>query len=153
VKALKEERKELALEVKDAKKLAKGEGKDTPAKAKTQEKRMEEIDKQLEKHAALDAELKKLKANIREVEKQKDEMVAAARAKISEEEAKELILGRFKKLLIEQFESYLRQYQRAFIAGVENLWTKYAVTSKQIIAERDKESSQLNAYLKELGYE
>ena len=153
VKALKEERKELAIEVKDAKKLAKGEGKDLPAKAKSQEKRMEEIDKQLEKHAALDAELKKLKANIREVEKQKDEMVAAARAKISEEEAKELILGRFKKLLIEQFETYLRQYQRAFIAGVENLWTKYAVTAKQIIAERDKESAQLNAYLKELGYE
>ena len=153
VKALKEERKELAIEVKDAKKLAKGEGKDLPAKAKSQEKRMEEIDKQLENHALLDAELKKLKANIREVEKQKDEMVAAARAKISEEEAKELILGRFKKLLIEQFESYLRQYQRAFIAGAENLWTKYAVTAKQIIAERDKESSQLNAYLKELGYE
>ena len=103
--------------------------------------------------ALLDAELKKLKANIREVEKQKDEMVTAARSKISEEEAKELILGRFKKLLIEQFETYLRQYQRAFIAGVENLWTKYAVTAKQIIAERDKESSQLNAYLKELGYE
>ena len=98
-------------------------------------------------------ELKKLKANIREVEKQKDEMVAAARAKISEEEAKQLILERFQRLLIEQFDGYLRQYQRAFIAAVENLWDKYAVTTKQILAERDREAAQLDAFLKELGYE
>ena len=84
-----------------------------PAKAKSHEKRMEEIDNQHEKHVGLDAELKNAKP----------------------------------------IESYLRQYQRAFIAGVENLWTKYAVTAKQIIADRDKESAQLNAYLKELGYE
>ena len=38
--------------------------------------------------ARLRDELKQLKANIREVERKKDDMVAAARAKISEEEAK-----------------------------------------------------------------
>ena len=42
----------------------------------------------LARHTALESELKKLKANIREVEKKKDEMIAAARAKISEDEAK-----------------------------------------------------------------
>lgn len=30
---------------------------------------------------------------------------------------------------------------------------KYAVTTKQILADRDRESAQLNAFLKELGYE
>ena len=93
------------------------------------------------------------KAHMREVEKQKEEMIAAARAKISETEAKGLILARFQRLLSEQFEGYLRQYQRAFIAAVENLWDKYAVTTKQILAERDREAAQLNQYLKELGYE
>ena len=29
----------------------------------------------------------------------------------------------------------------------------YAVTTKQILAERDQEAAQLNAFLKELGYE
>jgi type I restriction enzyme M protein len=36
---------------------------------------------------------------------------------------------------------------------VENLWAKYAVTTQQILAERDREAVQLNTFLKELGYE
>ena len=113
---------------------------------------MPEIDAQLARHVALDDELKTLKAHIREVEKQKENLIASARAKITEAEAKKLILARFKRLLTEQFDGYLRQYQRAFIAAVENLWTKYAVTTKQILAERDREAAQLNAFLTELGY-
>ena len=126
---------------------------DTEAEGLAKWERMQEIDQQLARHSALDAELKKLKAHIREVEKQKDEMIAAARAKISEDEAKRLILERFQRLLTEQFDSYLRQYQRSFTAAVENLWQKYAVTRKQILADRDREATQLNAFLKELGYE
>jgi type I restriction enzyme M protein len=80
-------------------------------------------------------------------------LIAAARAKIREDEARQLILARFQRLLTEQFDGYLRQYQRAFIAAVENLWDKYAVTTKQILAERDQEAAQLDAFLKELGYE
>ena len=110
-------------------------------------------DAELARHTELDKELKTLKANIRASEKKKDDLVAAARAKISEEEAKQLILERFQRLLTEQFDGYLRQYQRAFIASVENLWDKYAVTTKQILAERDQEADQLNSFLGELGYE
>ena len=171
VKALRDERKLLAGEVKEAKKRmqerkkgSKGaalfgdaeaatEAADDEADGLAKWERIQAIDQQLERHAALDAELKKLKAHIREVEKQKDEMIAAARAKISEDEAKTLILERFRNLLNEQFDGYLRQYQRSFIAAVENLWQKYAVTTKQILAERDREAAQLNAFLQELGYE
>ena len=171
VKSLKDERKVLAGEVKEAKKKVQerrkaskqgalfedavqvAEASDDEAIGLEKWERIQAIDQQLERHAALDAELKKLKANIREVEKQKDEMIAAARAKITEDEAKTLILERFRKLLIEQFGGYLRQYQRSFIAAVENLWQKYAVTTKQILAERDREAAQLDAFLKELGYE
>jgi type I restriction enzyme M protein len=94
-----------------------------------------------------------LKTNIREVEKKKDDLVAAARAKIIEDEARQLILERFKRLLNEQFDEYLRQYQRGLIAAVENLWQKYAVTMQQILAERDREAEQLDQVLVELGYE
>ena len=171
VKALKDERKVLAGEVKEAKKQMQqrrkaskqgalfedaeqvAEASDDEAIGLQSWERMQAIDQQLERHAALDAELKKLKANIREVEKQKDEMIAAARAKITEAEAKTLILERFRNLLNEQFDGYLRQYQRSFMAAVENLWQKYAVTTKQILAERDREAAQLDAFLKELGYE
>lgn len=154
VKSLKEEKKNLGGEIKEAKKRAKNDGRSgTPAEVARSEKRIEEIDAQLSRHVALDEELKTLKGHIREAEKQKEELIAAARAKITEDEAKQLILARFKRLLTEAFDGYLRQYQRAFVAAVENLWTKYAVTTKQILAERDREAAQLNAFLKELGYE
>lgn len=154
VKALKDERKKLAGEIKEDKRQAKAEKrKELSEAAVAAQKRIEEIDTQLAKHSALETELKTLKANIREAEKQKDELVAAARAKISQEDAKGLILERFQRLLHNQFDGYLRQYQRAFIAAVENLWQKYAVTTKQILADRDREAAQLDAFLKELGYE
>lgn len=155
VKALKDEKKVLAAEVKAAKQSRKSGRSLLPDDddALAQQKRIQEIDTQLERHTALDAELKKLKANVREVEKTKDDLITAARAKITEDEAKELILERFKRVLTEQFDGYLRQYQRAFLSAVENLWTKYAVTMKQILAERDREAAQLNIFLKELGYE
>ncbi len=154
VKSLKEEKKNLGGEIKEAKKRARNEGRSgVPAEVAAWEKRIEEIDAQLARHVALDDELKTLKAHIREVEKQKETLIASARSKITEAEAKKLILARFKRLLTEQFDGYLRQYQQAFIAAVENLWSKYAVTTKQILAERDQEAAQLNAFLKELGYE
>src|SRR5271157_1181783 len=176
VKALKDERKTLAGEVKGIKKLVKErrldarrtertgslfgnsneiltEASDTEEGGLAKWQRIQEIDEQLAGHSALEGELKKLKANIREVEKQKDEMIAVARAKISEEDAKRLILERFQRLLTEQFDGYLRQYQRAFIAAVENLWQKYAVTMKQILADRDREAAQLDVFLKKLSYE
>ncbi|MDT0651324.1 hypothetical protein [Autumnicola edwardsiae] len=40
-----------------------------------------------------------------------------------------------------------------YIATVQNLHIKYAVTLKDILEKRDREAEQLNNYLKELGYE
>lgn len=154
VKSLKEEKKSLGGEVREAKRQAKRDKqKGVLPEVVAWEQRIEEIDGELARHVALDNELKTLKAHIRETEKQKDELIAAARSKITEAEAKKLILARFKRLLTEQSDGYLRQYQRAFITAVENLWTKYAVTTKQILVDRDREAAQLNAFLKELGYE
>jgi type I restriction enzyme M protein len=55
--------------------------------------------------------------------------------------------------MVERFEGYLRQYQRGFVARVETLWDKYAVTMKVILAERDEEAEKLQGFLVELGYE
>lgn len=176
VKTLKADKKALSGEVKQIKKQAKEMRKDADRmesaghpRHEINEKRtdasdleaegiekqaeVEEIDNRLARHTQLEQELKTLKAGIKQVEKQKDELVATARAKISEAEAKQLILERFQRLLTEQFDGYLRQYQRAFVSAVENLWDKYAVTTKEILAERDEAAAQLDAFLKELGYE
>lgn len=110
------------------------------------------IDQRLEAHAKLEEELKTLRANVRAGEKKKDELVAAARAKITPEQAKTLILARLRKVLGEQFDGYLRQHQRALIAAVENLHGKYAVTAQRILDERDREAKRLDEFLGELGY-
>ena len=176
VQALKEERKALNAEVKGARKLAKtrrtdarraersrsplfaaeqlnNESSDDEAGVEEKGRRLEEIDRQLSRHAALEGELRTLRANMRAAEKTKDDLVAAARTKVTEADAKLLILARFLRVLTEQFDDYLHQYQRGLIAAIENLWAKYAVTANQILTNRDREAAQLDGFLKELGYE
>jgi type I restriction enzyme M protein len=55
-------------------------------------------------------------------------------------------------VLFDSYRHYLRADQRACIAAIENLWSKYAVTAKQIEAERDEAAQALQAFLVELGY-
>tara|TARA_R110002111_G_scaffold100976_6_gene156477 strand:- start:35887 stop:38454 length:2568 start_codon:yes stop_codon:yes gene_type:complete len=176
VKKLKDQKKTLGGDVRELKKnikaakqdlkrmessdVAASEIKSKQAELKTYEtqvqefnQQIEEIDQRLEQHNELDKELKSLKANIRQTEKKKDELVEAAREKITKEEAQTLILERFDRLLHDEFDSYIRQYQRSLIAAVENLHNKYAVTAKEILAQRDEQAEQLNQFLVELGYE
>jgi type I restriction enzyme M protein len=47
----------------------------------------------------------------------------------------------------------LRTDQRSCVAAIENLWSKYAVTAKEIEVERDQAAAELKAFLVELGYE
>lgn len=100
----------------------------------------------------LKAEHKALKAGLKEAEKKKDELVQAARAKISEADAEALILTRFKQQLDAAFAAYIRTLTQQLVKAVENLHNKYAVTLKMILAERDREAQVLDEYLKELGY-
>jgi len=176
VKALKDEKKALNGEIRQIKKQVKAMRKDADrlesvggnrtdinhlrtdssdmqGEGLEKHDRVQTIDAELARHVNRENELKTLKANIRQVEKKKDDLITAARAKITDDEAKRLILDRFQRLLTEQFDGYLRQYQRTFIGAIENLWDKYAVTMKQILEERDRESGQLNQFLVELGYE
>lgn len=110
------------------------------------------IEAQLARHKALEDEAKGLKAAIRSTESKKYELVEQARLKISKEEARDVIVERLGKVLFESYRQYLRADQRACIAAIENLWSKYAVTAKQIEAERDEAAKALQAFLVELGY-
>lgn len=70
-----------------------------------------------------------------------------------EHHPKELILRYFKRILTEEFNLYLTSYLKTLVAGIENLWDKYAITAKQILAERALKENALNRFLIELGYE
>lgn len=147
VKRLKAELKDLNTRAK----LAKKEGTKEELTAYLAE--AEAIEKRLAAHKALDQEAKTLKAGIRITEKKQDELVEAARAKISRDEARKVIVERLGRLLVESYGAYLRADQRVCVAAIENLWSKYAATAKEIEAERDAASTQLRKFLEALGYE
>lgn len=111
------------------------------------------ISTSLERHKALEDEVKALKATIKGIENKRDELVESARAKITADEARTVIVERLRRLLMAIYQGYMRADQRACIKAIENLWGKYAVTAKTIEAERDAASEQLQAFLVELGYE
>lgn len=57
-------------------------------------------------------ELRTLKSNIKEAEKKKDKLIEAARSRISEDEARDLILERLKRLLSQQYDNLLQTIAR-----------------------------------------
>jgi len=144
VKALKAELKEARGQAK----LARKERKDASGFTA----RAAVLEAQLARHKALEDEAKQLKADIRAAEKKQDELVAAAREKIDANDAKLAIVGRLHRLLTATYEGYLKADQRACILCLENLHEKYAVTAKEIEAERDAAANKLSAFLAELGY-
>lgn len=146
-------------------KALKGELKDINTRAKLARKEGEKgdwtaymaeaaaIEKRLASHKALEDEAKALKSAIRSTDKKQEELVEAARAKISRIDARQVIIERLGWLLMESYRTYLRADQRACVAAIENLWNKYAVTAKEIEKDRDTASKQLREFLVELGYE
>lgn len=113
----------------------------------------DEIDNKLAKHTEYETRLRDAKKVIKEIKDRKEELIAKAREKITPDEAKELILARWKNVLRTTIMSYVAEYQRSFLNRVENLFDKYTVTINEILEDREKESAQLARFLKELGYE
>jgi len=76
-----------------------------------------------------------------------------ARLKITPDEARDLILARWSRILHQIIDGYLNAHQRGLLQGIENLADKYTTPLHQILTEREKETELLNQYLLELGYE
>ena len=118
----------------------------------THYKELAKLSAALEKHKALEDEVKTLKSEIKSSEKNKAEVVKSARLKITPEEAQIAILSRFHALLRQSYQSYLDSDRRAVISAIENLFDKYAETAKDIELKRKNASEELNGYLGALGY-
>ncbi|XMO86745.1 type I restriction-modification system subunit M [Algibacter sp. AS12] len=123
-------------------------------KAQTQaETKKATIEQQLAKHTELTNELKTCKAAVAEIKSKKEDLVAKAREKITPEEAKVLILTRFKEVLHNTVMDYVNRYERALITELETRFTKYQNTLVNILDSREEAANQLNNFLMELGYE
>ncbi|MFZ5557678.1 MAG: N-6 DNA methylase [Pseudomonadota bacterium] len=110
------------------------------------------VEAKLVRHKTLEDEAKQLKADLRAIEKKRDELVEAARQKIDRNEAKRVILGRLHGTLLDTYRAYLLADQRACIAALENLHAKYATTATEIEQRRNSATARLKGYLGELGY-
>jgi type I restriction enzyme M protein len=145
--------KALKAELKEAKGLMKLSKRDTSfGDWDSHRATAERIEAQLSQHKALEDEARTLKASIKSTESHREQLVEQARSKISRDEARQVIVERLGKVLFNSYRQYLRADQRACVAAIENLWTKYEVTAKQIEEERDQAAGELQAFLVELGY-
>jgi len=71
---------------------------------------------------------------------------------LTTEEAKVLILQKLYNWVREQLTRYLNGAKRSLIAIVENLWDQYAVSSRELEADREETLTELNDFLVKLGY-
>ena len=72
------------------------------------------------KHTELEEELKQCKKKVKEIKDRKQALVDSARLKITPEEAKELILKRWKATLHKTISGYLQNHNRQLLLAVEN---------------------------------
>ncbi len=91
--------------------------------------------------AALDARLSKT-----------DAILTTIGGQLTEDEARRLILKKLYDLAVNELNRYLNAEKRGLIAGVENLWDKYAVSSRELETERSETMKTLDRFLKGLGY-
>jgi type I restriction enzyme M protein len=149
-----DEVKALKASMKEAKGMARLARRD-PALGDWQQhqREAERIEAQIARHKQLEDETRSLRSVIKSTETKRDELVEQARLRISTDEARQVIVERFGRQLFDSYRQYLRADERACVAAIENLWGKYAVTAKQIEAERDDAARALKAFMTELGYE
>ncbi len=138
--------KDVARDMKERLKEIKG-SRSLVAKAE-----IKEIEEAIGRDADIRKELRDLKSQIREIESRMEELVSASRQKIDPETAKQLILARWKRLLESTLTDYLKQPVRSLIASTEELYEKYNTTVREITVERDEAATELDKFLKELGY-
>lgn len=81
-----------------------------------------------------------------------DGILAAIGGRLTDEQARRLILKKLYDLARNELNRYLNAEKRGLIQIVENLWDKYAVSSRELEAERTETLAVLDDFLKGLGY-
>lgn len=159
IKDLKSQRRELAklLKALEKRKKSGAEVADELSKCNADiadlDARINDKEKGIFKHLALENELKLCRKQIREIELSKEALADQARERISDEDARRLITQRWLATLHDNIAVYLEAHARRLQQSVELLHDKYSVTLRNLIEERDAATEELNKYLKELGYE
>ena len=81
-----------------------------------------------------------------------DALLAWIGGKVTDAEARVLILKKLYDLVNTELQRYLNAEKREVVAAVENLWDKYAVSLHEIDSVREDALNTFNKFLKGLGY-
>ena len=81
-----------------------------------------------------------------------DALLEAINGQLTDAEAKHLILKKLYDIASTELERYLNAERRHMVSGVENLWIKYATSSRKMEFEREETLKVLNGFMSELGY-
>lgn len=81
-----------------------------------------------------------------------DAILAEIGGYLTEEEAKRLILRKLYGVANAELERYLNAEKPLLVQGVENLWDKYAASSRDLEAEREATLKTLDAFMNGLRY-
>ncbi|MDP2268295.1 MAG: N-6 DNA methylase, partial [Deltaproteobacteria bacterium] len=81
-----------------------------------------------------------------------DTILIAIGGQLTEEEARRLILKKLYDLAGNELNRYLNAEKRGLFAVAENLWDKYAVSSRELERERTETLKTLDGFLRGLGY-
>jgi type I restriction enzyme M protein len=97
-------------------------------------------------------EIKAIKKALKEKSAEIEEGLEAKRQQLTEDEAKELIIGRFYRVIESYLEKEINNEKKALIKIFENLWDKYQTSLEELKEERDQEVRKLEEFLAGLGY-
>jgi type I restriction enzyme M protein len=81
-----------------------------------------------------------------------DRLMATIGGQLTEAEARRLILQKLYDIAQAELTRYLNAERRILLAALENLWDKYAVSSRQLEAQRSQTLTELNQFLVKLSY-
>ncbi len=150
--SLKEKTSELALKI-QLKRLG-GEG----FKAESQElirqveARLAKLDPNNTTDKKKTVALHKDKATLEERIAKTDAILKAINGPLTDDEARHLILNKLFDIASTELERYLNAEMRNLVSGVENLWSKYATSSRKIEQARVVITDRLDGFLEGLGY-
>ena len=81
-----------------------------------------------------------------------DGILAVIGGLLTEEDARRLILKKLYDIGHQELNCYLNAEKRELVQMVENLWDKYAVSSRELESERNETLKELDGFLSGLGY-
>lgn len=96
--------------------------------------------------------LKKDKAALLARIAQTDSLLISIGGQLTGDDAKTLILKKLYDLANQELNRYLNAEKRRLVQVIENLWDKYAVSSRTLACERTQTLKVLDGFLVGLGY-